>query len=224
VVQEILVCKVFQNKKEIRKDNKGSTEGLEMTREEKIKMMRMASHAISGPYKKSSIAWRIGSWTMFWACFFALILFAAYARADSLVILGGTQAPISGWTSDHKYKTTGIGLYRTYFEGDHVELEAGLIYQMYLNGTSGSLLGLDLMLTTRGKLYAGFNAGFGLLSPRQFQDVGDQPCALGSRFGPIVGYQLSNCCSLEMRIDHLSAFTPHDKGRNHLVLGLKWSW
>ena len=195
-----------------------------MNREEKIKMMRMASHAISGPYRRPHTVWKVGGWSVFWACFITLILFAAYARADSLVILGGTQAPISGWTNNHHYQTYGLGLYRTFHKGQHIELEAGLVYQCYVNGVTGNLLGMDLMLTTNGKLYGGFNAGFGLLSPRQFQDVGDKPCALGGRFGPIVGYQLSNRCSLEMRIDHLSAFTPHDKGRNHLVVGLKWSF
>jgi hypothetical protein len=193
-----------------------------MRKEEKIKTARMANHAMEDFYKKPSITWKICGWTVFWICFFMLALFAAYARADSLVILGGTQAPISGWTSDHEYKTAGIGLYRTYHEGDHIELEAGLVYQMYVDGTSGSLLGMDLMLTTTGRLYAGFNAGFGLLSPRQFQDVGDQPCALGGRFGPIAGYSLTDAIAIEIRIDHLSAFTPHDKGRNHLVVGLKW--
>jgi len=192
-----------------------------MTREEKINMMRMASHAISGSYRRSYTVWKIGSWAFFWGCFIGLMLFAAYARADSLVILGGVQAPISGWTSDHEYKTAGIGLYRTYFEGNYVELEAGMIYQMYINGTSGSLLGMDLMLTTRSKLYIGFNAGFGLLHPRQIQDVGDKPCALTGRFGPILGYRLKTV-AVELRIDHLSAFTAHDKGRNHLVIALKW--
>jgi len=193
-----------------------------MTKQEKIRMMRMASHSISDPYRRSSTAWKIGSWMMFWACFVALMLFAAYARADSLVILGGTQAPVSGWTNNHHYQAYGLGLYKTFHKGQYVELEAGVVYQRYVNGTTGNLLGMDLMLTTTGKLYGGFNAGFGWLHPRQFQDIGDQPCALGGRFGSLVGYRFLSSVAIEARVDHLSAFTPHDKGRNHLVIGLKW--
>ena len=192
-----------------------------MRREDKIRMMRMASHAISGPYKRTSTAWRIGGWIMFWICFIAMMLFAAYARADSLVILGGVQAPISGWTNGHNYQTYGLGIYKTYYEDQHVELEAGIVYQCYVNGTTGNLLGMDLVLTTTGKLYTGLNAGFGWLHPRQFEDVGDVPCALGGRFGFLIGYRMDRT-AVELRVDHLSAFTPHDKGRNHLVIALKW--
>jgi len=53
-----------------------------MRQEDKMRMMRMASHAIEGPYRRISMAWRVGGWIMFWACFFALMLFATYARAE----------------------------------------------------------------------------------------------------------------------------------------------
>ena len=192
-----------------------------MRREDKIRMMRVASHSMDFPPRRS-LASQVGGWLIFAFVLVVLLLFTAYARAGSLVVLGGIQAPVSGWTSNHDYQTFGLGLYKTIHKGRYIELEAGAVYQCYVNGTTGNLLGLDLVLTTTGRLYAGFNAGFGWLHPRQFQDVGDIPCALGGRFGPIVGFRLNRSVNAELRIDHLSAFTPHDKGRNHLVVVLKW--
>jgi len=185
----------------------------------------MASHAIDGPYKRSWTAWRILSWSIFWACFITLALFTTYARAESLTVFGGPQAPVEGWTSGHKYHTLGIGIYHTFYSSDKIELEAGLVYQQYMNGITGRTFAMDLMLTsiTRPtKAYIGFNAGFGYMWPQQFEDIGDIPCSLAGHFGPIVGYSLTNRASIELRLDHLSAFTPKDKGRNHMVIGLKW--
>jgi len=182
----------------------------------------MASHAIEGPYRRISMAWRVGGWIMFWICFLTLMLFATYARAESLTIFAGPQAPVKGWTSGHKYHTLGIGIYHSFYSSSKMELEAGLVYQQYMNGTTGRIFTMDLILTTQGRLYVGANAGFGIIHPRHFQDVGDVPCTLGGRFGPLVGYKVSAATAVEMRIDHLSAFTAHDKGRNHIVIGLKW--
>jgi len=182
----------------------------------------MASQSMEMPTRKHPTLYDVGWWVVFAIVFVSLLLFAFYARAGSLVVLGGTQAPNDSWTSGHEYSTLGVGLYRSYYTNDYIEFEGGIVYQRYMNGTSGNFLGLDIMLTTTGTFYIGANAGFGLIHPRQFQDVGDIPCALGGRFGPLVGFNASDTLAIELRIDHLSAFTPHDKGRNHLVVALKW--
>jgi len=143
-------------------------------------------------------------------------------RGATLSVFGGPQAPVEGWTSGHKYKTVGISLHTTQYRDSHVEFETGLTYQKLQNGATADVFALDLRLTTRGTLFAGFNAGFGHMSKNQIVDVGDIPCHMVGHFGPAVGYWISERTAIELRLDHVSAFTPHDKGRNHAVIGLRW--
>jgi len=64
--------------------------------EDKIRMMRMASHGIELPPEKHILE-RACAW-LFLAIFFVLvILFIRDAHAESLTIFGGPQVPVEGW-------------------------------------------------------------------------------------------------------------------------------
>jgi len=188
-----------------------------MNKEEKIRMMRMASHAISGPYEGTSVAWRIGGWVMFWICLIAILLFAAYATAE--VSLGyGKQMD---WLSSSCPQGKTHSIAEIEFQADEPKPWTFSFVGQYLqdDGTSGALhirLGLKQVLWSR--LVVRLFGGFGLHSGIQ-PEIGKSQ-VLG-HFGAGVGLRIGHAAVVSYSITHMSdPLQRSDFGWNYQLISI----